>query len=151
MNKATDVWPAICLLGLGLYIVFTSQTWVLMDAKGPGPGLFPFIEGAVIIALSAILLVRNLMHSLAGESTIGDWRRSARPVMAAAALMASAMLLGVLGFVISFALLTLFIVVAMYRRPLLVGLATAIGSTAGLYLFFVTALGVRLPTGVLGF
>jgi hypothetical protein len=56
-----------------------------------------------------------------------------------------------LGFVVSFALLTYFIVAVMYRRPLATAALTAVASAAGFHLVFDRALGVPLPVGVLGF
>jgi hypothetical protein len=124
---------------------------VILDASGPGPGLFPMIEGIALVCLSAVLTVGSVARLRAGEAPIGDWRLSIRPLATWAVLMASALLLDVLGFYIGFALVTFFVASVMYRRSIAIGLATAIGCTVGLYLLFTMALDVRLPTGWLGF
>ena len=60
-------------------------------------------------------------------------------------------LLKVLGFLLAFALFTLFLVAVMYRRPMLSALVFAAGAAVGFYLLFPVALNVELPKGVLGF
>jgi hypothetical protein len=60
-------------------------------------------------------------------------------------------LLKPLGFLLSFALLTLFVVAVMYGRPLKTALAAAVGNAVGFYLLFVLALDISLPVGPLGF
>ena len=60
-------------------------------------------------------------------------------------------LLKPLGFVLSYALFTFFVVSAMYGRPLKNAALIAVASAAGFYLIFPTALGVTLPVGVFGF
>jgi hypothetical protein len=53
--------------------------------------------------------------------------------------------------VVSFALLTFFIISIMYRRPLGFGLAAGVVSAAAFYLVFPLALNVSLPLGLFGF
>ena len=60
-------------------------------------------------------------------------------------------LLKVLGFAISFALFTFFVVAHLYRQPVKTALLISIGSSLGFYLVFALALNVSLPTGLLGF
>ncbi|MNC88000.1 Tripartite tricarboxylate transporter TctB family protein [compost metagenome] len=65
--------------------------------------------------------------------------------------MACVALLKVLGFIIAYALFTLFIVRFLYRQPLGKSLAIAAGGAVGFHLLFAVALNVALPTGMLGF
>jgi putative tricarboxylic transport membrane protein len=67
------------------------------------------------------------------------------------AFVSAAALLKPLGFVISFALLTFFIIAVLFRRPLRNAALTAVLTAAAFYLIFPLALGVSLPTGWLGF
>jgi putative tricarboxylic transport membrane protein len=80
-----------------------------------------------------------------------DWRRIGRSLAVWAALAASVAAFKLLGFVLSFAALTLFIVAVMFRRRLAVAAAVAASMAAGFYLLFPLALGVQLPVGVFGF
>jgi hypothetical protein len=56
-----------------------------------------------------------------------------------------------LGFLVAFAGLVFFLVAVMYREPLRVAATMALASAAAFYVLFALALGVPLPTGVLGF
>lgn len=151
MIKAADLWPGLLLLGLGIYILANVPQWTVIGEDGPGPGLFPLIEGIAIVALSVLLIVISLSRRSASEPLIENVLNCWRSLATWAALMVSALLLNVLGFLVSFGLLTLFMVTVMYQRSLLVGLAVAFGSSLGFYLFFTAALGVRLPIGMIGF
>lgn len=151
MIKAMDIWPSIVLLSLGIFIVFEARNWPTMDASGTGPGLFPMIQGIGLILLSAALGIRSLRLILAGHSPIGNWRSTRRAIVAAAALALCVAMMPFLGFYVSFSLLTLFVVSGMYGRPLLTGVACAIGCSGVFYLIFTLALGVRLPANLYGF
>ena len=59
--------------------------------------------------------------------------------------------LKLLGFAVCLALLSYFVVAVMYRRPARTAATVAIALGAGFELVFPVALGVALPTGILGF
>jgi len=80
-----------------------------------------------------------------------DWTKVGRALSTWFALAVSVALFKPLGFVISFALLTYFIVAVMYRRSLKTAALVAVASAAGFYLVFDRALSVPLPVGILGF
>jgi hypothetical protein len=80
-----------------------------------------------------------------------EWPRVRRALTAWLAVTASVAASRLLGFVVSFALLTFFFVAVMYRRPLAVAALVAVASALGFYLVFPLALGVDLPLGALGF
>jgi hypothetical protein len=65
--------------------------------------------------------------------------------------MAAIAFLGRIGFVLSFIILTLFLVVVLDRRPILLALGVAVGLTVGFYVIFVIALDVSLPRAIWGF
>ena len=67
-----------------------------------------------------------------------------------AALAAAVASFGILGFVLGFGLLCFFMVAVLYRRPLWTATMVAVLATAGFYLLFPLALGVSLPSGLLG-
>ena len=56
-----------------------------------------------------------------------------------------------LGFMVSFALLTFFIITYVFRRPPLGAAIVAVVAALGFYLVFPLALSVPLPIGMLGF
>jgi len=149
-RKSGELWSGVALAALGLYIVIQARQWEYLGPDGPGAGFFPLWYGVAILGLSLLLIVSHLRQgSVRGSPT--DWTRIGRALSTWISLAVSVALFKPLGFVISFALLTYFIVAAMYRRPLKTAALTAVASAAGFYLLFELALGVPLPVGVLGF
>ena len=149
-RKSGDLWSGIALAALGAYIVIQARQWEYLGPEGPGAGFFPLWYGIAILGLSALLIVSNLRRGAVRGNAI-DWARLGRALSTWLALAVSVALFKPLGFVISFALLTYFIVAVMYRRPLATAALVAVASAAGFYLVFDRALSVPLPVGVLGF
>lgn len=139
------------LAGLGVYIIVTARGWDYMTADGPGPGFFPLWYGIAMLVLSIVLVGTSLKRRAAAEGEPVNWREVGNAMIAWVALAASIGLLKVLGFALSFGLLTFFIVAFIYRRSLTTALITAVGCSAGFYVLFPLALNVGLPAGVLGF
>jgi putative tricarboxylic transport membrane protein len=137
-RRSPDFWSGLALAALGGYIVVQARGWDYMTDDGPGPGFFPLWYGAAILACSAYLV-------LFGKEAATDWRGSGRALATWAALALSVGVLKWVGFALSFAALTFFIVAVMYRRPRLVAVLVALGVVAGFYLVFPLALGVALP------
>jgi putative tricarboxylic transport membrane protein len=152
-DKSSDWVSGLALAALGFYVIVEASRWEYLGADGPGPGFFPMGYGIAIVALSAVLVVSSLGSKLRreGAATRTEWNRIGRALLAWLALAASVALFEPLGFVLSFGLLTFFIVAVMYRRPLKVAAAVAVASAVGFYLVFPLALGVSLPVGALGF
>ena len=149
-RKSGDLWSGIALAALGAYIVIQARQWEYLGPEGPGAGFFPLWYGVAMLALSVLLIVSNLRRGSARGNAI-DWTKLGRALTTWLALAVSVALFKPLGFVISFALLTYFIVAVMYRRPPATAALVAVASAAGFYLVFDRALSVPLPVGVLGF
>ena len=146
-----DVISGGLLAGLGVFIVMQARNWTYSAPDGPGPGFFPIWYGVAMIALSLMLVARSLLRSPREESEPVDRVGLVRGLGTWLAFAAAVGLLKPLGFVISFALLTFFIVAVVFRRPLAVAGATALAAAAAFYVTFPLALGVALPIGPLGF
>jgi putative tricarboxylic transport membrane protein len=144
-----DLWSGLALALLGLYIVAQAWQWDYLDAEGPGPGFFPLWYGLAILALSIVLVVSHFRRAPSRGNPV-DWRRVARALSTWLALAVSVALFKTLGFVVSLALLTYFIVAVMYRRPLRTAALVALATGAGFHVVFDWALGISLPAGVLG-
>ena len=149
--RTGDIVSAAVLAGLGIYIVFEARGWEYLGADGPGPGFFPLWYGVCMVALSILLLATSLVQRTSMPDTPVNWREVGRALATWAAFTGCIALLKVLGFLLSFGLLTLFVVAVMYRRPLKMAFAVAAGTALGFYLVFPLALNVSLPVGVLGF
>ncbi len=149
-RKSGDLWSGVALAALGLYIIIQAGQWEYLGPEGPGPGFFPLWYGVAMLALSVLLIVSHLRRGYARGNAI-DWTKLGRALSTWFALAVSVALFKPLGFVVSFALLTYFIVAVMYRRPLATAALVAVATAAGFYLVFDLALGVPLPVGMLGF
>ncbi|HET7763910.1 MAG TPA: tripartite tricarboxylate transporter TctB family protein [Burkholderiales bacterium] len=150
-RRSGDLWSGVALALLGLFIVVQAWQWDYLGAEGPGAGFFPLWYGLAMLALSLLLVVSSLRRRAPAAIPGIDWRRVGRALSAWLALAAAVALFKVLGFVAGLALLTYFIVAVMYRKPAATAAITAAAVGAGFYLVFDLALGLPLPSGLLGF
>jgi putative tricarboxylic transport membrane protein len=141
-SGSADFWSGLALGGLGAYIVVQAWRWEYLGQDGPGPGFFPLWYGVAMAALSVALVISSALRK---ESKTVDWHGAGRAVATWLALAISVAALKLVGFVLSFAALTFFIVAVMYRRPLNVAATVAVAAAAAFYIVFAIALGVRLP------
>jgi putative tricarboxylic transport membrane protein len=139
MRRSPDFWSGLALAALGGYIVVAARGWDYLAPDGPGPGFFPTWYGVAILGLSLVLVFAS------DKGQLADWRGAGRALTTWGVFAASLALMKFVGFAISFALLTYFIVALMYRRPPLVATVTAAAIVGAFYLIFPLALGVALP------
>jgi putative tricarboxylic transport membrane protein len=102
-----------------------------------------------MIALSLALMISAAVKG--GPSARYDWPAIGKAIGTWLAFAASAALMGWIGFLVSFALLTFFVITVIFRQSPLRAAIVAVCASAGFYIVFPLALGVNLPTGVLGF
>ena len=140
--RSADLWSGLALGALGAYIAAQASGWEYLGQDGPGPGFFPLWYGVAMVALSLGLVASSLRSN--STDTI-DWSGSGRAFAIWAALVVAVAALKLVGFLVSIAALSFFIVAVLYRRPFKVGAAVAILMAAAFYLVFALALGVRLP------
>jgi putative tricarboxylic transport membrane protein len=154
MGKAVfrdgDVVSGGLLAALGLYIVLEARTWTYSGPEGPGPGFFPVWYGVLMMALSLFMIGGRLAKARAEDSRRADWGGMGRALGTWLAFVAAIALLKPLGFVLSLALLTFFIVTFIFRRSPITAAITAGAIALGFHLTFPVALGVQLPVGLLG-
>jgi putative tricarboxylic transport membrane protein len=145
-----DLWSGLALALLGVTIVVQAWQWEYLGPEGPGAGFFPLWYGLAILALSLLLVASHFRGAPAERGRV-EWTKVGRALSTWLALAVSVALFKVLGFVVSFALLTYFMVAVMYRRPAKIAALAALASGAGFHLVFDLALGLSLPSGFLGF
>jgi putative tricarboxylic transport membrane protein len=150
--KNGEVVSGALLAALGAYVILEARQWEYLGPDGPGPGFFPLWYGVGLVALSLVLIAMNVRRAPAPEGAAprSDGRK-ARALAAWLGLVGCVALLKPLGFLISFALFSLFLVRFLYGQSLAKSLAIAVGGALGFYLIFDVALNVSLPSGVLGF
>jgi putative tricarboxylic transport membrane protein len=151
LNKSELVAAAV-MFALGVSIMSQAWNWTYLTPDGPGPGFFPLWTGLAITVLSAAVAfyhVYAVLNAEPVEST--SWDGGARVLAGWAGLVVAIGLLKPAGFVVSFFLLTLFLVFVVFRRRLVTALAVGVGSCAGFWLVFEKLLNVQLPLGPWGF
>lgn len=145
-----DVVSGAILAALGVYIVTQASLWNYYSPDGPGPGFFPIWYGLLMIGLALALIVSTALKPKPQKSR-RDWAGGKRALIAWLAFAACIATMGVLGFRVSFALFTFFIVAYIFQRPLAAAALTAVGATAAFYVVFPVLLSVQLPIGWFGF
>jgi putative tricarboxylic transport membrane protein len=147
--RDAEVIAGAALAALGVYILLQARVWDYYTADGPGPGFFPTWYGVAMIVLSLALIVGRVIKPTAGKPM--DWAATGRALSTWLAFALSVALMGILGFLVSFALLTFFLVVVVFKRSPMTAGATAVLTALGFYIVFPLALSIELPTGFLGF
>ena len=150
-NKGNLVAGA-CLAAFGLYVVSVASKLPYVSEVGPGPGFFPLWLGIGLTIFASYLMLSSL-SALKKESPSesSTWQASGRALAGWFGLMVAIALLGWIGFSLSFVFLTMFLIVALDRRPFLLSVGVALGLGVGFHLLFVMTLDVSLPAGPWGF
>ena len=149
--RSGDVVSGALLAALGLYIVTQASAWNYYSPDGPGPGFFPTWYGLLMIGLALALVISAALKPKPQETARKDWASSKRVLIAWLAFVACIAAMSVLGFTVSFAAFTFFIVVYVFQQSLLAGALTGIMVTASFYVVFPVLLGVQIPQGLFGF
>ena len=138
--------------GLGLAVCLGSLQYKLGTPAAPGTGFMPFLTGLAICFFSGIGLVHATLRKKQGEG----WAPVLRGVIwknamiILVSLLAYALLLFPLGFVITTTLFIAFLLRAIVPQRWSVVIACSILTAAASYLIFEVWLKAQLPKGPLG-
>jgi hypothetical protein len=117
----------------------------LWTSLGPGPGLFPFAMGAMLVAMSAIWLAQELRRP--SEKAEGNDRGIVIPVVVSLVVLASVM--DLLGFQLSMFAFLLYHLKLRGRRTWVSSLIIALAGSVGAFYAFNYGLNVALPVSAL--
>ena len=137
-------------IGLGLFLMaFSYWKTGLGGFHSPGPGLTPFLIGALLLLLSLFSLITNLLGKGIREELLEEQRQvSFRKFNAVvASLIFYGLFLEILGFMVCTFLLLFFLFWGMGSR-LRSAIVTSVLSILVTYFVF-TYLGIRFPPGIL--
>jgi putative tricarboxylic transport membrane protein len=141
-----------CLAAFGIYVISVASKLPYVSDVGPGPGFFPLWLGiGLIIFASCLALSSFSAFTKKSPSDSPTWEASGRALAGWFGLMVAIALFGWIGFSARFVILTVFLIVALDRRPFLLSVGVGIGLAVAFYLLFVMALDVSLPAGRWGF
>jgi putative tricarboxylic transport membrane protein len=151
LRNKSDLIGGVCVAAFGVYVAIASSRLAYVSEHGPGPGFMPLWLGIGLIVLALTLIAVDLARPAIDRlPKSGNWP-VARALSGWLAVMGSIILLPRLGFSLSLALLTIFLVVILDRRSVWAALSVAFGLALGFYVVFVLALGLSLPAGPWGF
>ena len=145
-KSAARVAPSV-LVGIGafaaagIYVLVSSLGLGLWTSLGPGPGLFPFAMGGVLVAMALVWLVQELRRP--SETAEGVDRGLVVAVVVSLAILASVM--DLLGFQLSTFLFLLYHLKLRGRRTWVTSLIIALAGSVGAFYAFNYGLNVALP------
>ncbi len=141
-----------CLAAFGVYVISVASKLPYVSEVGPGPGFFPLWLGIGLVLFASCLMFAAFSTSRNGaKSESQSLKATVRALAGWLAMMIAIALFAWIGFSLSFVLLTIFLIVALDRRPVLLALGVGLGLAAAFYLIFVVALDVSLPVASWGF
>ena len=149
--KNNDQRSSLVWLIIGLAIAFHARKYDLGTPSSPGPGFLPFLSGAAVALLALVVLLQQIPKKKDTLKSLWAGRKWPAVPIVMAALVAYAVLLNFLGFILDTFLLTAFLLRVMEPLAWNKVLAGAFGATAGSYAVFQLWLQAQLPAGFLGF
>lgn len=136
---------AVGLFGLAtLVLSLDLKLWV---SFGPGPGLFPFIMGALLVLLSIFWVVEAHRR---GYSVAESVSRN-RVFSMIGSLLVLVLLMDWIGFQLSMALFLFFHLKIVGGQKWIMSIVVTLLGSFGAFALFNNVLGVRLPTAALPF
>jgi putative tricarboxylic transport membrane protein len=146
-----DLISSIVIFCAGLFITFYAPQFGIGSLSVPGTGFMPFLTGLIICGFSMTTFSQALFDKSGRVERI--WAGVKFPKLIASILMliAYALLLGRLGFIIDSFFLILFLTRYMGSQTWKRSILCAVMSSILAYLLFETWLKAQLPKGFLGF
>jgi putative tricarboxylic transport membrane protein len=151
--RRVDIGIGLFFIAFGLFGVSQSLQLPLSQRGGiPGAGLFPLVLSIALIVLGVLLIVTRLRGGTEGDEHLAWPTRTEAGRVGAAMLAvgASIVLLPVVGYFVSSALLVGALLFGIERRRSWQAGVTTLVLPAVFFLIFVVLLRVRLPAGFLG-
>lgn len=138
------LWMAGVLGAVGVLFVWQASLLDLGGLALPGPGFFPFVLGAVLAALAAVI-GSEIWRAAATSETVELGHRDVLVVLAA--MLAVPPLFESLGAYVTLGLFGAALLVVIARVSLLLAGAAAVIAMTGCWYFFQVLLGLQLPIG----
>lgn len=144
-----DLFASLGLIALSAYILKEGSGWVVYGSEGPGPGFFPIMYGVIMLGLSLYLFQRSVRKGTGKSKGPLDYQGIARALATWAALAVCVPLMVVVGFVVGFGFVALFLIRFVFERSWRTSIITAVCIAIALHLVFPVMLDAPLPVGML--
>lgn len=145
MRKSGDIVVGLFFLAIGIVFMIGAIKLQVGVPTEPRPGFFPFIDGIILIVLSALFLFQA-WGGRAGESHA--FGKMGGPALVVLTLILYVATLETLGYVITTTILSAIVLKVMETKPRILVLVSLILAVVS-YLLFDRLLGVTLPSGLL--
>lgn len=150
-KKRVEVITSILLIAFAAAVIVMSWDLKITVRRAPGPGMFPLGLGCLIAMLSASILIENLNPKTPDKaSKFTNKEGVAKILLLMGGIVAYALLLVPLGYLISTFGLVAYIMIIQRSKPKTT-ILTAAGITLLLFLIFQVGLRVMLPKSPFGF
>ena len=153
--RQKDIISGSFLLILGFFVIFNSACLDVGTLSDPGPGLIPLMPGIILSILAIALILRSCLHKKGSDNdkeAVADGLKC-RPVVVItlAVMLAFALLLQYLGFVVTSILMMLFLFKVIGHHSWMRSILGATSSVGVCYMVFKVWLTVQFPNGPWGF
>lgn len=147
--RSAEFWGGLFWLGLSAFVLWAGQDLGLGRLSDPGSGFMLVSLGAIMLGLSAIVLLGAFR--VPGEPVAMLWHGTRWPKVLAVVvlLLAYGMLFERLGFVVCSVALLLVLMTLIDRVDLRLALPLAVLAPAGIWFVITRWLKIQLPAGVL--
>lgn len=146
--RAADLAIGLISVGFGAVVFLGSRGLAYSGPFGPGPGFLPTWIAVGLMACGVFLAASRIKRGATADLLdLPDGVGVLRVGSTAGMLLALALLMDVIGFLLSGAVLVLFAVWGLERRSLRSSLVLAIGVPIAFLVVFSFWLGVPLPRG----
>jgi putative tricarboxylic transport membrane protein len=149
-----DKWSSLVWCGMGIFICVGSLRLSLGELHHPGPGFLSFYAGLILGVLALVIHLQSRKapsaHKRAEPEPI--WRsgqRGWKMVMTVGALLAYAVLMNYLGFLISTFVFLAFLLRVIEPQRWSVALLGSLAASVAFYCVFEMGLKSQLPKGLI--
>jgi hypothetical protein len=150
--KHSDLWSSLFWIILAAVTIALASRFSFGDFREPGPGLFPVLISLIIFGLGLVLFFTSLFRTgKESKVTVRSLGAVSRVMLVLLLLLAYAIFLEKLGFLMVSFLLILLLLWIVYPQRWWIRLAAAVGGSLGCYLIFEVWLQSQLPKGFLPF
>ena len=151
-----QVFAIFFWVGLGVFVMYSSCRFGLGSFRSPGPGLMPFLLGALLCSVSLYFLATSFFWKNAKKGAESETKEKGQRqanigkiVFFVVSLIVYALVLEKLGYLVA----TLFLLFGLFWAAGTTKLVAAISSVGSVLLtyFLFSHLGVTFPQGILKF
>lgn len=150
MNRH-DKWSGAIGILIGLFFCISSIGHGLGQMHQPGPGFLPFLVGAVLVFLSAIIFLPSFTKGTNVEKITGGLNKYRKGGLILLALVFYNMAISYIGFSLTTFLFIVFLMKVVETQKWTSTILTALCSAVGFYVVFQSWLMLDLPLGPWGF